>query len=78
MACFRGSRASSFVSPLLLTSGHKPWITPSVFDNTGNPNIVDEFTFGKLQDRTLAKAALKRHWDTFITENDFADIAAAG
>ncbi|KAF4604892.1 exo-1,3-beta-glucanase [Pleurotus pulmonarius] len=56
----------------------EPWITPSLFDATGNDAIVDEWTFGQLQDRNVATAALKKHWDTWITESDFAAIAAAG
>jgi len=56
----------------------QPWITPSLFDNTGNLNIVDEWTFGQLQDRTTAQQKLKAHWDTWVTEADFAAIAAAG
>ncbi|TXT12901.1 hypothetical protein VHUM_01302 [Vanrija humicola] len=56
----------------------EPWITPSLFDNTGNDGIVDEWTFAAYQDRGVAAAALKRHWDTFYTEADFAQIAAAG
>jgi glucan 1,3-beta-glucosidase len=54
------------------------WITPSLFDNTGNPNIIDEWTFGQLQNRNVAQQALQAHWDTWITEKDFAAIAAAG
>ncbi|KAH8110599.1 exo-beta-1,3-glucanase [Phellopilus nigrolimitatus] len=56
----------------------EPWITPSLFDATGNDNIVDEWTFGQHQDPSAAEAALKVHWDTFYTEADFAAIAAAG
>ncbi|KAI0299824.1 glycoside hydrolase family 5 protein [Russula brevipes] len=56
----------------------EPWITPSLFENTGNPNIVDEWTFGQLQDRNTAQRVLKAHWDSWITESDFAEIAAAG
>jgi len=56
----------------------EPWITPSLFDNTGNSAIVDEWTFGKLQSKSTASAVLKSHWDTWITESDFAAIAAAG
>lgn len=56
----------------------EPWITPSLFDNTGNPDIVDEWTFCQLQDRTTALSVLEKHWDTWITESDFAAIAAAG
>ncbi|KAJ6575428.1 exo-beta-1,3-glucanase [Mycena capillaripes] len=56
----------------------EPWITPSLFDNTGNANIVDEWTFASLQSRSTATAALTNHWNTWITEADFAAIAAAG
>lgn len=62
----------------LIRFGIKPWITPSLFDNTGNPDIVDEWTFGQLQDRTTALNTLQNHWNTWITESDFAAIAAAG
>lgn len=56
----------------------KPWVTPSLFDSTGNPNIVDEWTFGELQNQNTALSTLRNHWDTWITESDFAAIAAAG
>ncbi|KAJ7773250.1 glycoside hydrolase family 5 protein [Mycena metata] len=56
----------------------EPWITPSIFQNTGNDNIVDEFTFGSMQDPATALSVLQNHWATWITEADFAAIAAAG
>ncbi|KAI0253216.1 exo-1-3-beta-glucanase [Lactifluus subvellereus] len=56
----------------------EPWITPSLFDNTGNPKIVDEWTFGQYQDTAVALATLTEHWNTWITKDDFRDIAAAG
>ncbi|KAK7695059.1 hypothetical protein QCA50_002248 [Cerrena zonata] len=56
----------------------EPWITPSLFDGTGNPNIIDEFTFGQFQDRGTATSKLQNHWNTWITESDFSQIAAAG
>ncbi|KZP25282.1 glycoside hydrolase family 5 protein [Athelia psychrophila] len=56
----------------------EPWITPSIFDGTGNPKIVDEWTFGKYQSKSKAASVLKNHWDTWITESDFEAIAAAG
>ncbi|KAF8481712.1 exo-beta-1,3-glucanase [Russula ochroleuca] len=56
----------------------EPWITPSLFDNTGNPAIVDEWTFGLYQDRGAAEATLTQHWNTWITVSDFQEIAAAG
>jgi aryl-phospho-beta-D-glucosidase BglC (GH1 family) len=49
-----------------------------MFEKTGNDGIVDEFTFGQYQDRAVATAALQAHWSTWYTEQDFADIAAAG
>lgn len=65
---------SSFKGWLLL----EPFITPSVFDNTYDDQIVDEWTFGERQDRDVATQAINDHLETFITEEDFAEIKAAG
>lgn len=56
----------------------EPWITPSMFDATGNSAIVDEWTFCLLQNRATAQASLQNHWQTFYSESDFQQIAAAG
>ncbi|KAF9015697.1 exo-1,3-beta-glucanase [Cyathus striatus] len=56
----------------------QPWITPSLFDNTGDSRIVDEWTFGQYQNHGTALSTLTNHWNTWITESDFAAIAAAG
>ncbi|KAG9018285.1 exo-1,3-beta-glucanase [Tulasnella sp. 427] len=56
----------------------EPWINPSMFDQTGNDGIVDEWTYGAYQDRDVAQGILESHWDTWITEDDFAAIAQAG
>ncbi|KAJ7597692.1 exo-beta-1,3-glucanase [Mycena floridula] len=56
----------------------EPWLSPSLFDNTGNPAIVDEWTFCALQSKSVATAALTAHWNSWITESDLAAIAAAG
>ncbi|TFK40345.1 glycoside hydrolase family 5 protein [Crucibulum laeve] len=56
----------------------EPWITPSFFENTGNDNIVDEFTLGQLMDNDAALNMLNNHWNTWITEDDFKAIQAAG
>lgn len=56
----------------------EPWITPSIFDATGNSAIIDEWTFCQYQDPGTAASALKNHWDTWITEGDIAAIAGAG
>jgi glucan 1,3-beta-glucosidase len=69
-----------FSKSIRFSSTHKlqSYITPSLFQNTGNPQIIDEWTFGLLQNRAVATAALTNHWNTWITEADFAAIAAAG
>ncbi|KAG6900511.1 hypothetical protein C0993_009464 [Termitomyces sp. T159_Od127] len=56
----------------------EPWITPSIFDNTGDSRIIDEYTFGQYQDHAKALSTLQAHWDSWITESDFQAIAAAG
>ncbi|KAB5593471.1 hypothetical protein CTheo_3105 [Ceratobasidium theobromae] len=56
----------------------EPWITPSLFENTGNDNIVDEYTFNTLQDAKTVQNVLSKHWDTWIVEDDLKRIAQAG
>jgi glucan 1,3-beta-glucosidase len=56
----------------------QPWIKPSLFDNTGNPAIIDEWTFAQFQNRDVAQSMLVEHWNTWITEADFQAIAGAG
>lgn len=54
------------------------WLKPSLFEATGNPSLVDEWSFCESQDWEKATQALKHHWDTWITEADFREMAAAG
>ncbi|KAL4252280.1 glycosyl hydrolase 5 (cellulase A) family protein [Abortiporus biennis] len=56
----------------------EPWITPSLFNDTGNDAIIDEFTLGLILDKAEALKLLTNHWQTWITEQDFIDIKAAG
>ncbi|KAF7327738.1 Glycoside hydrolase family 5 protein [Mycena kentingensis (nom. inval.)] len=56
----------------------EPWITPSMFSNTNDSRVIDEYTYGQYVDADAAQKALKNHWETWITEDDFAAIAAAG
>jgi hypothetical protein len=35
-----------------------------MFANTGNDAIVDEYTFGGMQDSAVALSALQTHWET--------------
>ena len=55
----------------------EPFIKPSLFDPLDG-SIVDEYTFGQNQDRGQAAAALRAHWDSWITRDDFFQIASAG
>ena len=71
-----------FSSSLLTKKIHwpwiiQPWITPSIFDNTGDSRIVDEYTLGQYR-KSDTLSTLQHHWDTWITESDFSAIAAAG
>ncbi|KDN44691.1 glycoside hydrolase family 5 protein [Tilletiaria anomala UBC 951] len=62
----------------------EPFIVPALYEPYANgPNAaVDEFTLSQqwLKEGGLArlKQKLTQHYDTFITERDFADIACAG
>lgn len=77
VACILLYRGVSRVDGCLAHSW-QPWITPSIFENTNNTDVVDEYTFGQLLDRDWATSTLEQHWDTWITEDDFEDIKAAG
>ncbi|KAF7178776.1 hypothetical protein CNMCM7691_007595 [Aspergillus felis] len=55
----------------------EPWITPSIFDNAGDA-AVDEWTLTATLGQDQAKAVLSQHWSTFITQDDFHQIARAG
>lgn len=52
-----------------LPMSSQPWITPSIFDNTGDSRVVDEFTYGQFVPSSTAASVLKSHWDTWITES---------
>jgi len=53
----------------------EPWITPSIFE--GN-NAVDEYTLTQQLGSDAAKSLLQNHWDSWITESDFQQMAKAG
>ncbi|MCJ1272901.1 exo-1,3-beta-glucanase [Puttea exsequens] len=60
----------------------EPWITPSIFDDWANSTttsvVVDEYTYSQNLGKTEAQSRLSNHWNTWIVEQDFKDIAAAG
>ena len=53
----------------------EPWITPSIFQ--GN-SAVDEYTLADAMGRDAAKSMLQNHWNTWYTQDDFKQMAAAG
>ncbi|KAF8625907.1 hypothetical protein AX17_006633 [Amanita inopinata Kibby_2008] len=58
----------------------EPFISPALYEkyiNTSNVSVVDEWTLS-LAMGTKLEEEMEEHYRTFITENDFADIAAAG
>jgi glucan 1,3-beta-glucosidase len=56
----------------------EPFITPSLYEPF-YPNAVDEWTLHTLiQARDGNLSAIENHYQTFITEEDFAQVAAAG
>lgn len=53
----------------------EPWITPSLFE--GNA-AVDEYTLTQILGKDEAQRVLSNHWSSWITQDDFGQIAAAG
>lgn len=60
----------------------EPWITPSLFlpfaNNTADAVAVDEFTFCAILGPAEAQRQLMSHWDSWVTRQHLADLAAAG
>ncbi|KAG7085336.1 hypothetical protein E1B28_002902 [Marasmius oreades] len=61
----------------------EPFITPALFEayQTSTPHPVDEWTLHTVMAADTANGGLdqiEKHYQTFITEKDFAEIAAAG
>jgi glucan 1,3-beta-glucosidase len=55
----------------------EPWITPSIFDAAGD-GAVDEWSLCATLGAEACYDTLQQHWSSFITADDFAQIAAAG
>jgi len=56
----------------------EPWITPSIFENSGSDTIVDEYTLTKELGKDEARKRLANHWNSWITQSDFYQIKKAG
>lgn len=55
----------------------EPWIKPSLFERAGD-GVVDEYTMGQILGKDAAFDTLSSHWGSWITQDDFNQIAAAG
>ncbi|KAJ5550866.1 Exo-beta-1-3-glucanase (Exg1) [Penicillium sp. DV-2018c] len=55
----------------------EPWITPSIFDAAGDA-AVDEWTLCETLGSDECRSVLDQHWSTFITGDDFNQIASTG
>ena len=53
----------------------EPWITPSLFEGSA---AVDEYTLTQILGKDEAQRVLSNHWSSWITQDDFGQIAAAG
>ncbi|MCJ1477849.1 hypothetical protein MMC13_006522 [Lambiella insularis] len=57
----------------------EPFITPSLFNSYDqNLNIVDEYKLSQHLGASGAAQVIEKHYSTFVTEQTFADIQAAG
>lgn len=57
----------------------EPVITPSLFDGySSHDNVIDEYTLSQTLGASKAKSTLEQHYSSFVNEQTFADIQAAG
>jgi len=57
----------------------EPWICPSIFqDWADGGGVVDEYTYTQALGKTEAQNRLTQHWSTWITQDDFNEIASVG
>lgn len=57
----------------------EPWITPSIFQQlASNPAVKDEYTYTQALGKQEAYRRLSQHWNSWITQDDFHQIANAG
>ncbi|KAK5136755.1 hypothetical protein LTR08_002051 [Meristemomyces frigidus] len=57
----------------------EPFITPSFFSGySTHDNVIDEYTLSQTLGPTKAKSTIEQHYSSFVSEQTFADIQAAG
>lgn len=57
----------------------EPWITPSLFEQWADGGgVVDEYTLSAALGKDATYQRLSQHWNSFITQDDFNEIASFG
>lgn len=57
----------------------EPVITPSLFDTyTTHDNVIDEYTLSSTLGASKAASTIEKHYSSFVTEQTFQEIQAAG
>ena len=57
----------------------EPWITPSLFQEwADSADVKDEYTYSQMLGKDEAYSRLNNHWNSWIMQDDFNAIAAAG
>ncbi|WFD32612.1 glucan 1,3-beta-glucosidase [Malassezia sp. CBS 17886] len=54
------------------------FITPSIYEEADDNRVIDEWSFGKYTPQKKAERIMRDHIDSFITEDDFKEIADLG
>ncbi|WFD03919.1 glucan 1,3-beta-glucosidase [Malassezia obtusa] len=54
------------------------FISPQIYKSSGDNRVIDEWSLGKYVSRDKAEGILRAHYDNFITEDDFKQIASLG
>lgn len=54
------------------------FITPSIYESANDDRVIDEWSFAKYVDHDQAVGTLRDHYDNFVTEKDFEQIASYG
>jgi len=57
----------------------EPWITPSIFEQwSDGSSVKDEYTLCHTLGKSKAHSLLSSHWNSWITQDDFQQIASHG
>lgn len=54
------------------------FIVPSIYQSANDNRVIDEWSFATYSNKQKAQQTLTNHYNSFITEDDFAEIASYG